>query len=126
MIDDRQTSESTVGNNAPVWDERANRLAWSRYLDGVDDVTQYAAAARCTDHTKLPPTITPVGSLEPFLDETKTYVENLRRANVPVEFEIFDGAFLGFDLIAPDAQISRRANRFLMENFRKFTQRYFY
>lgn len=125
MIDDRQDTVSAVGNDAPVWDETANRLAWSRYLDGVKNVTPYAAAARGTDYTKLPPTITYVGSLEPFRDETKTYVENLRRAHVPVEFEIFDGAFHGFDVMAPEAPISKRANRFLMENFRKFVQRYF-
>ncbi len=125
MIDDRQNSASVVGNDAPVWDEKANRLAWSRYLDGVTNVTPYAAAARCTDYTKLPPTITYVGSTEPFRDETKTYVENLRRANVPVEFQIFDGAFHAFDLMVPDAPISKRANQFLLENFQKFAQRYF-
>src|SRR5213080_5511312 len=96
MIDDRQNSASVVGNDAPVWDEEANRLAWSRYLDGVMNVTPYAAAARCTDYTKLPPTITYVGSIEPFRDETKIYVESLRRANVPVEFELFDGRFSRF------------------------------
>src|SRR5271156_732132 len=95
---------------------------WSRYLDGVKHVTPYAAAARCTDYTKLPPTITYVGSIEPFRDETKIYVENLRRANVPVEFEVFDGAFHGFDVMVPDAPISKRANQFLMENFQKFAR----
>jgi len=125
MIDDRQNSASAVGNNAPVWDAKANRLAWSRYLDGVTNVTPYAAPARCTDYTKLPPTITYVGSIEPFRDETKTYVENLRRANVPVEFEVFDGAFHAFDMMVPNAPISKRANRFLLENFRKFVRRYF-
>lgn len=125
MIDDRQDSASVMGNDAPVWDEDANRLAWSCYLDGVMTVTPYAAAARCTDYTKLPPTITYVGSLEPFRDETKTYVENLRRANVPVEFEMFEGAFHGFDLMVPGAPISKRAHRFLMENFQKYVERYF-
>jgi acetyl esterase/lipase len=125
MIDDRQNSASVVGNDAPVWDEKANRLAWSRYLNGVKNVTPYAAAARCKDYTRLPPTITFVGSLEPFRDETKIYVENLRRANIPVEFEMFEGAYHGFDMMVPDAPISRRANRFLMENFQKFAQRYF-
>ena len=125
MIDDRQNSASAIGNDAPIWDEKANRLAWSLYLDGVTDVMPYAAAARGTDYTRLPPTITYVGSAEPFRDETKIYVESLRRANVPVEFEIFDGAFHAFDLIVPDAPISRRANQFLMENFRKFARMYF-
>jgi acetyl esterase/lipase len=125
MIDDRQTSASVLGNDAPVWDEKANRLAWSRYLDGVETITPYAAASRCADYTKLPPTITFVGSLEPFRDETTIYVENLRRANVPVAFEMFDGAYHGFDMMVPDAPISRRAHRFLMENFRTFVRRYF-
>jgi len=125
MIDDRQTSASVIGNDAPVWDEEANKLAWALYLDGVKEVTPYAAAARCTDYTKLPPTITYVGSVELFRDETTTYVENLRRANVPVEFEVFDGAFHGFDVMVPNAPISKRANQFLLENFQKFAQRYF-
>lgn len=125
MIDDRQNSASVVGNDAPVWDEKANELAWSRYLDGVENVTPYAAAARCTDYARLPPTITFVGGLDPLRDETKIYVENLRRADVPVEFEIYEGAFHAFDLTVPDAPISRRANRFLMDNYKKFVQRYF-
>jgi len=125
MIDDRQNSPSAVGNDAPVWDSRANRLAWSRYLEGVTDVTPYAAPARGTNYTRLPPTITYVGSTEPFRDETKIYVENLRRANVPVEFRVFDGAFHAFDMMVPDAPISKRANQFLRENFQKFAQRYF-
>jgi acetyl esterase/lipase len=125
MIDDRQTNASVIGNDAPVWDEQANRLAWSRYLDGVEIVTPYAAASRCTDYMKLPPTITFVGSLEPFRDETEIYVENLRRAGIPVAFEMFEGAYHGFDMMVPNAPISRRANRFLMENFRTFVRRYF-
>ena len=124
MIDDRQNSPSAVGNDAPVWDAKANRLAWSRYLEGVTNVTPYAAPARCTDYTKLPPTITYVGSTEPFRDETKIYVESLRRANVPVEFKVFDGAFHAFDMMVPDAPISKRANQFLLENFQKFALRY--
>jgi acetyl esterase/lipase len=125
MIDDRQTSASVIGNDAPVWDEKANRLAWARYLDGVETIPPYAAAARCTDYAKLPPTITFVGSLEPFRDETKIYVENLRRANIAVAFEMFDGAYHGFDMMVPGAPISRRAHRFLMENFQRFVQRYY-
>lgn len=125
MIDDRQDSASVVENDAPVWDEEANRLAWSRYLDGVETITPYAAASRCADYSRLPPTITFVGSLEPFRDETKTYVDNLLASNIPVAFEVFEGAFHGFDLMVPDAPISQRANQFLMDNFQTFVRRYF-
>src|SRR6201995_3768968 len=81
MIDDRQNSLSAIGNDAPVWDAKANRMAWSRYLDGVKNVPPYAAPARCTNYTKLPPTITYVGSAEPFRDETRIYAGPMSRSS---------------------------------------------
>ena len=124
MIDDRQNSQSMIGNDAPMWDEKANRLAWCQYLNGLEVVPPYAAPARCTDYRRLPPTITYVGSIEPFRDETIAYVENLRRANVPVEFEVFDGAYHAFDGMAPEAAISKRAKQFLITNYQRFVRQY--
>lgn len=125
MIDDRGTSASMIDNDAPVWDEKANRLAWGRYLHGLKDVPPYAAPARARDYSKLPPTISYVGSVEPFRDETVAYVENLRSAGIPVEFEIFEGAFHAFDGMVPDAPISRRAKTFFLEKYSEYVERYF-
>jgi len=74
-------SASAVGNDAPVWDEEAKQAGMVRYLDGVMNVTPYAAAARCTDYTENCARSLR-RSIEPFRDETKIYVESLRRANV--------------------------------------------
>ncbi len=74
-----------------------------------------AAPARATDYRGLPPTATFVGDLEPFRDETVAYVEHLRAAGIPVEFEIYPGCYHGFDAVYPDAEVSKRALAFLMQ-----------
>jgi acetyl esterase/lipase len=128
MIDDRMLSESACDNNAPVWNSVANRVAWQVYLGdlyGRDDVPAYAAAARASDYHGLPPTCTFVGDLEPFRDETVRYVEQLKAAGVPVAFELYPGAYHGFDVIAPKAAISRRANAFFLGWFKQAVQQHF-
>ncbi|GAA3566758.1 alpha/beta hydrolase [Amycolatopsis ultiminotia] len=115
MIEDRGNTPSTLDNDAPVWDAGTNRSAWKLYLGdlyGTPDVPAYAAPARETDYAGLPPTMTYVGSIEAFRDETVHYVENLRAAGVPVEFREYPGAFHGFDMVAPKATVSRAAIAF--------------
>lgn len=124
MIDDRGT-DSSKDNNAPIWDEKSNQLGWSLYLRGVDEIPPYAAAARAKDYNHLPPTITFVGSVEPFKDETLTYVEQLRKANVPVRFELFEGAFHAFEIFAADSAIGKRATKFLLDSYKEFMDKYF-
>ena len=112
MIDDRCATESARENNAPVWDAVTNRNAWRVYLGGLagsDDVPEYAAPARATDVTGLPPTFTYVGDLEPYRDEVVAYAERLRTAGVEVVFEVYRGCYHGFDVVAPRARVSRRA-----------------
>jgi acetyl esterase/lipase len=79
------------------------------YLGGIDDISPYAAAARAEDLSGLPPAYTCVGELDPFRDETITYVSRLVRAGVPVEFHLYPGCFHGFDAIFNDSEISRQA-----------------
>ena len=128
MIDDRMQGESAQGNNAPIWDSASNGWAWQLYLGelhGREDVPPYAAAARATDYGGLPPTVTFVGELEPFRDETVAYVENLRAAGVPVRFERYAGCYHAFDMMCPRADVSRRATAFLMQAFGDAADRYF-
>lgn len=85
----------------------------------------YAAAARATDYSNLPPTITFVGDIEPFRDETIMYVENLKRAGIPVYFELYKGCYHGFDIINPHAEISKKAISFFIRSFKLAVERYF-
>ena len=127
MIDDRMETESARDNNAPGWDSIANASGWKIYLGDrfeTDDVPPYAAPARATDYTKLPPTYSHVGSLDPFRDETITYVENLRASGVPVDFEIYEGCYHGFELFTK-ADVTKRLVRRRNDWFKKAVREYF-
>ncbi len=128
MIDDKQTTYSSQFE-APVWAAAPNRLGWESYLRGLREsgsaVPAYAAPARTTDYSKLPPTISYVGSVDPFRDEVQAYVDNLRTAGVPVAFELFKGAFHGFELTAPDSEVGQAAWAFLMAQYREYIGQYF-
>ncbi|TWT01622.1 alpha/beta hydrolase [Planomicrobium sp. CPCC 101079] len=127
MIDDRMLTESARENNAYVWNSDTNRWAWKLYLGALSgkEVPAYAAAARETDYRNLPPTVTFVGDIEPFRDETIRYVENLRNARVSVDFKMFKGAYHGFDIIHPQAKISQEATEFLMSSFKHAAENLF-
>lgn len=71
------------------------------------------------------PTITFVGDLEPFLDETLTYVQQLQQAHVPVEFQLFKGCFHAFELVAPKAKVSQSAWAFLLGAYGEYWERYY-
>lgn len=127
MIDDRMITQSSKENNAPVLNSSMNEWAWKLYLSELygKDVPIYAAPARATDHNNLPPAVTFVGDLEPFRDETIQYVDNLKKAGVPVDFKIYSGCYHGFDLINPKAAVSKNANSFLINSFRYAAANYF-
>ncbi|HEY3444820.1 MAG TPA: alpha/beta hydrolase [Myxococcales bacterium] len=121
MIDDRMNTDSATDNCAPVWNSRSNRAAWQLYLAGLfgtDEVPKYAAPAREQDYSRLPPTFTFVGGIEPFRDETRAYVDNLRSAGVPVGFAEFKGCYHAFEQMCPDADVSRKAVAMLMDAFK--------
>jgi acetyl esterase/lipase len=119
MIDHRIVTASSRDDDAPLWSSRHNRLAWDLYLRGLprDGVPAYASPALETDCEGLPPTTTFVGELDPFLDETVAYVENLRAAGVPVELRRYPRCYHGFDIVRPGATLSRQAHQFFCERF---------
>lgn len=127
MLDDRMTSESARDNNAPVWDSVSNTSAWKLYLGPLlgREVPPYAAPARATDYRGLPPTITFVGELELFRDETLAYVDYLRKAGVPTDFELYPGCYHAFDSFAPWAAVSKKATAFWLSRFSYAVQHHF-
>jgi len=128
MLDDRMRSESAKDNHAPVWDSKSNRSAWKVYLGdlfGSTDVPEYAAPARAKDYHNLPPAVTFVGDLEPFRDETIAYVDNLRKAGVPVQFEVFKGCYHAFEQFTPKAKVSQKALTLLTDAYTFAVDHYF-
>lgn len=112
MIDDRNilpASESLP--DTLVWTRENNRIGWQSYLGhnfGDEQLSPYAAAYRAPDLRGLPPAYIAIGELDLFLNESMTYAQRLIQAGIPTELHIYPGAFHGFEMTAPDANISRR------------------
>lgn len=113
MLDDRNNTPSAYQMaGAGSWDRTANNVGWTALLGdarGGPDVSPYAAPARATDLSGLPPAFLDVGSAETFRDEVITYATRLSLAGVPAEVHMWPGAFHGFDGVAPQAALSQQA-----------------
>lgn len=113
MLDDRQSTPSICRDDLLTWTRGSNEFGWRSYLGaiyGTDGVPQYAAAARATDLSGLPPAFVAVGAIDGFRDEDVDYATRLSRAGVETELHVYPGAPHGFQL-ARDATISQRAAR---------------
>lgn len=104
-----------------VWTAQNNAFGWSSLLGvppGSDGVSPYAAAARATDVSRLPPTFISTGALDLFLEEDLEYARRLTRAGVPVELHVYPGAYHGFDFFTT-APIALEARQHLMNALRR-------
>jgi acetyl esterase/lipase len=72
-------------------------------------VSPYAAPARAADLSGLPPVFIDVGSAETLRDEAVTYAHRIWQAGGSAELHVWSGGYHTFDLVAPDAMISRAA-----------------
>jgi acetyl esterase/lipase len=111
VIDDRmETPSMKAFSTTPVWTSGSNAQMWDHYL-GVkrDYVSNYAAPGRSNDLADLPPAYIMTAELDPLRDEGISYGQRLMQAGVAAELHCFAGACHGFDLIAPNIELSRRA-----------------
>ncbi len=76
--------------------------------DAKKRVSPYAAPAWQEDYTGLPPCYTFVGDGEPFYCETLRYVENLKKAGVEAEADVYHTDMHAFDMLRDD-ELSREA-----------------
>lgn len=128
MLDDRMLTQSAQNNDAPVWDSKANETAWKMYLGklyNTGEVPKYAAPSRETNYQNLPPAYMFVGGIEPFLDETMEYVENLKKAGVPAEIDIYPGCYHGFNIACKKSTVAKQATERYIEKFKYAVENYF-
>ncbi|MGV0779172.1 alpha/beta hydrolase [Mycolicibacterium porcinum] len=106
MLDDR-TSDRIHPNahHFRFWNTTSNRFSWTAYLGDADPAI--AVPGRRPDLGGLPPAWIGVGSLDLFCDENAAYAEDLRAAGVPCEFVVVNGAFHGFDEVAPKTAVAQ-------------------
>jgi acetyl esterase/lipase len=104
MLDDRSGSRPD-NPNFRLWGPKSNRFGWKAYLGDADP--QVAVPARRDDLSGLPAAWIGVGTNDLFHDEDLAYAERLTAAGVPCHIEVVQGAFHGFDQVAPKAAVSQ-------------------
>lgn len=111
MLDDRSAVRPDVdATHHRLWTQKSNRFGWRAYLGeepGSGSVTAPASPARRTDLAGLPPAWIGVGSHDLFHDEDVEYARRLEAAGVPCTLDVVDGAFHGFDLVAPRSSVAK-------------------
>jgi acetyl esterase/lipase len=113
MLDDRNVTPSS-NLDTVVWTRDANVLGWRAYLGarhGQDAIPPYAAPARATDLTGLPPAFIGVGTLDVFRDEDIAYALALLGAGVETELHVYPGAPHGFEMVVAETAVARRCQR---------------
>jgi len=123
MLDDRTANNrelDVLGHR--MWSNRSNRAAWRMYLGqepGEDTLWSYAAPARRSNLSGLPPAWIGVGQADLFYEECVQYSERLQACSVTCEFVSVPGAPHAFDAVAADTQLSRQ----FRENYLDFLNR---
>jgi acetyl esterase/lipase len=111
MLDDRDETVSTRQiDGVGVWDRGSNRTGWTALLGerrGTDDVSIYAAPARATDLSGLPPAFIDCGSAEVFRDEDVAYASAIWASGGQAELHVWPGGYHAFEGYAPQAALSQ-------------------
>lgn len=106
--DPRSPNPKTAGN------------IWRSYLgDMASDPPPYAVPMQAEDVAGLPPAYLVVGAVEIVRDENIAYAQRLLEAGVPTELHVYPGCFHGFDVLVPDAQVSRDARNDIVKALRR-------
>lgn len=103
MLDDRTaTAEKDAHAGRVAWFHESNAFGWTALLGadvvGGPDVPGYAAPARATDLTGLPPAYVGAAALDLLVYENIDYARRLIAAGVPTQLDVYPRAFHGFDV----------------------------
>ena len=112
MLDDRTGalggSENITGEF--VWTAENNRFGWECYLGSANhdsDILADCVPARLKTLRGFPPVFLATGSLDLFMEENIRFIERLQSADVEADIFVAQGAYHGFNVVVPDAKVSR-------------------
>ncbi|MCK9902640.1 alpha/beta hydrolase [Frankia sp. Cpl3] len=109
MLDDRMNTASAHMTGALPWSRTSNETGWRMLLGdrvGTDDVSLYAAPARATDLSGLPPTFIDVGSVDLFRDEAVAFASTIWAGGGDAELHVWRGGYHGYEGYAPRAALT--------------------
>lgn len=114
MLDERNDSVSARQiDGIGIWDRTSNETGWNFLLGErrhSGSLTGYESPGRA-GLAGLPPTYLEVGSAEVFRDEGVAYASAIWAAGGEAELHVWPGGYHLFELLAPDAELSRAARR---------------
>ena len=124
---DNLDADTSADNHGRIWNTRKNHFGWRTYLrkNAKKIVSPYAAAARQTDYSNLPPAYTFVGDGEPFYRETLTYIENLKKAGISAEIDIYHCDMHAFDMLKLQSKLAKKAAKVFNQHFQYAMDHYF-
>ena len=110
-LDDRlETVSMQTFVDTPLWNRPNAVISWQFYLgDDRGDVSPYAAPARASDLSGLPPTYISTMEFDPLRDEGLIYGLRLLQAGVTVEIHQYPGTFHGSALVFTAATSVRQS-----------------
>jgi acetyl esterase/lipase len=99
VLDDRlETTSARMFTDTPLWNSRNAAQMWDIYIGPErTEVSPYAAPARATDLSGLPPAYVLTSEFDPLRDEGIAYALRMLEAGVSVELHNFVGTFHSFD-----------------------------
>jgi acetyl esterase/lipase len=112
MLDDRTTVPDPELAPFAGWTYDDNLTGWRALLGeatGGPDVSPYAAPARMTDAANLPLIYIEVGELDIFRNECVEFARRTASAGVSTELHVHAGVPHGWDVVAPEADVTKRA-----------------
>ena len=112
MLDDRTAAASPAVEPLLIWSVDDNVTGWKAYLGdayGAADLPATASIARARALGGLPAAYLEVGELDLFCAETVAFGQRLIEEGVSVRLSVLPGAYHGFDQLAPESRIARRA-----------------
>ena len=125
MLDDRAaTGSARELDGEGVWDSGSNEAAWAMLLGdrrGRDGVSPYAAPARASDLSGLPPACLELGSVDTLRDEDLSYAQRIWAAGGNAELHVWPGGFHAFELLAPGSALARAALEVRLAWLRRIT-----
>ena len=112
MLDDRTGSSRPVPPSMGhfIWNAQCNRFGLTALLGvpaGSAQVPAGAVPARVENLSGLAPAWVGTGSIDLFAAEDIAYAQRLMEASVPTELVVLSGGYHAFDIIVPNAQISK-------------------
>lgn len=113
MLDEKNNTVSSLQfAGIGLWDRESNETGWNALLGtrrGTDEVSYYASPSRADNLSGLPPAFIDVASAEVFRDECVSFAMRMWADGGIAELHVWPGGTHAFDIIAPEATISKGA-----------------